>query len=92
VPRFIIRDLVLERIAHRLLKEISEPGATRLRTEELAQELASHLIRTHSNHGHLQRSDRTYSMAPGKLKRAADYVASNLRSKCRCRISPRPPA
>jgi len=41
VPRFIIRDLVLERIAHRLLKEISEPGATRLRTEELAQELAS---------------------------------------------------
>ena len=26
-PRFVIRDLVLERIAHRLLKEISEPGA-----------------------------------------------------------------
>ena len=37
VPRFIIRDLVLERIAHSLLKEIFEPGATRLLTEEFAQ-------------------------------------------------------
>jgi AraC family transcriptional regulator len=78
VPRFVIRDLVLERIAHRLLKEIFEPGATRLLTEELAQELASYLICTHSNLDHLQRTDRTYSMAPGKLKRAEDYVASHL--------------
>ena len=78
VPRFVIRDLVLERIAHRLLKEISEPGASRLLTEELAQELASHLICSHSNLDHLQRSDRTRSMAPSKLKRAEDYIVSNL--------------
>ena len=78
VPRFVIRDLVLERIAHRLLKEIFEPGATRLLTEEFAQELASHLICSHSNLAHLQRSDRAYAMAPGKLKRAEDYIVSNL--------------
>jgi len=78
VPSFIIRDLVLERIAHRLLKEISEPGASRLLTEELAQELASHLISTHSNLEHPRRSGRTRAMAPNKLKRAEDYILSNL--------------
>lgn len=78
VPRFIIRDLVLERIAHRLLKEISQPGATRLLTEEIAQELASHLIRTHSNLAHLQGGDHSRSMAPGKLKRAEEFIVSNL--------------
>jgi AraC family transcriptional regulator len=78
VPRFVIRDLVLERIAHRLLKEIAEPSASRLLTEELAQELASHLICTHSNLDRLQRSDRTHSMAPSKLKRAQEFIVSNL--------------
>ena len=69
---------MLERIAHRLLKEIFEPGATRLLTEELAQELASHLIRTHSNLDHLQGSDHSRSMAPGRLKRAEEFIVSNL--------------
>jgi AraC family transcriptional regulator len=78
VPRFVIRDLVLERIAHRLLKEISEPGATRLLTEQLALELASHFISRHSNIEQLPRSERTHSMTPSKLKRAEDFMVSNL--------------
>jgi AraC family transcriptional regulator len=78
VPRFVIRDLVLERIAHRLLKEISEPSASRLLTEELAQELASYLICTHSNLEHLHRDNRMHSMAPSKLKRAEEFILSNL--------------
>jgi AraC family transcriptional regulator len=78
VPRFVIRDLVLERIAHKLLREICEPRAGRLLTEELAQELASHLICTHSNVDYPQRIERTHSMAPRRLKRAEDYIVSNL--------------
>lgn len=80
-PKFVIRDLGLERIAHRLLKEISEPGpASRLVTEEIAQELAAHLIFTHSNLD-LQREGRSHTMAPSKLKRAEDFVLSNLESE-----------
>ena len=78
VPRFIIRDLVLERIAHTLLKEISEPGATRLLTEQLALELASHFISRHSNIEQVPRSERTHSMTPSKLRRAEDFMLSNL--------------
>jgi AraC family transcriptional regulator len=78
VPRFIIRDLVLERIAHRLLKEISEPGATRLLTEQLALELASHFISSHSNIERLPPPERTRSMTRSKLKRAEDFIMSNL--------------
>jgi AraC family transcriptional regulator len=81
VPRFIIRDLVLERIAHRLLKEISEPGAARLLTEQLALELASHFISKHSNVEHLPQNERTHSMMPSKLKRAEDFIVSNLQSE-----------
>ena len=81
VPRFVIRDLVLERIAHRLLKEVFEPGATRLLTEELAQELASHLISRHSNLDHLQGSDRAHSMAPSKLRRVEDFIVANLQTE-----------
>jgi AraC family transcriptional regulator len=76
-PRFAIRDLVLERIAHRLLKEISEPGpASRLVTEELAEQLAGHLILAHSNVP--QRQGRSYMIAPIKLKRAMEYMLSNI--------------
>jgi AraC family transcriptional regulator len=79
-PKFVIRDLVLERIAHRLLKEISEPGAaSRLVAEELGQELAAHLILAHSNVGQ-QRAARSYTMAPYKLKRAEEFILSNLES------------
>lgn len=76
-PKFAIRDLVLERIAHQLLKEISEPGpASRLVTEELAEELAVHLIFAHSNVP--QRQGRSYMIAPSKLKRAVEYMRSNI--------------
>jgi AraC family transcriptional regulator len=77
-PRFVIRDLVLEGIAHRLLKEISEPGAaSRLIVEELAQELSAHLILAHSNVG-APRARRAYTIAPSRLKRAEEYILSNL--------------
>src|SRR5215472_10297571 len=78
VPRFIIRDLVLERIAHRLLKAIAEPNASRLLTEEIAHDLASHLILAHSNVERPRPSERTYAMAPGKLKRAQEFMVANL--------------
>ena len=78
VPRFVIRDLVLERIAHRLLKEIAEPDASRLLTEEIAQELASHLIGSHCNAAQPRPSERVYTMAPGKLRRAQEFIIANL--------------
>jgi AraC family transcriptional regulator len=75
-PKFVIRDLTLERIAHRLLKEITEPGpASHLLTEELAQELAAHLIAVHSNR---PRAGRSHTMAPSRLKRAEEFMLSNL--------------
>jgi AraC family transcriptional regulator len=76
-PKFAIRDVVLERIAHRLLKEISEPGlASRLIAEELAEELAVHLISAHSNVP--QRQGRSHMIAPSKLKRAVEFMVSNI--------------
>jgi AraC family transcriptional regulator len=79
-PKFVIRDLVLERIAHRLLKEISEPGAaSRLVTEELGQELAAHLILTHSN-ADPGRAARSYALAPHRLERAQEFILANLES------------
>jgi len=78
VPRFVIRDLVLERIAHRLLKAIAEPNADRLLTEEIAHDLASHLILAHSNVEQTRPSERMHAMAPGKLKRAQEFIVANL--------------
>ena len=79
-PKFAIRDLVLESIAHRLLKEISEPGAAScLLTEELAQELAAHLILAHSNIP--RRQGGPHTIAPSKLKRAEEFMLSNLHSE-----------
>jgi AraC family transcriptional regulator len=79
-PEFAIRDLVLERIAHQLLKEISEPGAaSRLVTDELAEELAGHLIFAHSNVP--QQQGPAHAIAPGKLKRAVDFMLSNMCSE-----------
>jgi AraC family transcriptional regulator len=75
-PRFVIRDLALESIAHRLLKEISERSPdSRLLTDELAQELASHLIVAHSNR---PRQPRSPTMTPARLKRAEEFMLSNL--------------
>jgi AraC family transcriptional regulator len=80
VPQFVIRDLVLERVAHQLLQQISHPGAgSRLITGTLAQELAAHLIGAHSNLEQ-QRANRPHTMAPAKLRRAKDYIQSNLAS------------
>jgi AraC family transcriptional regulator len=78
-PKFVIRDLVLEGVAHRLLKEISEPGAaSRLVTEELAQDLAAHLILAHSNVGR-RLATRPYTIAPRRLRRTEEFILSNLK-------------
>lgn len=76
-PGFAIRDLVLERIAHQLLKEIREPGpAGTLLTDELAQELAAHLVASHSN---VQpRPERSHAIAPARLRRAVEFMLSNI--------------
>jgi AraC family transcriptional regulator len=80
IPQFIIRDLVLERAAHELLREISEsrPGG-RLRIEGIAQKLAEHLIKVHSNSSRKPgRERKPYIMAPGKLKRVEEFISSKL--------------
>ncbi len=78
VPQFVIRDLVLERVAHHLLKVISEPCAgSRLLTETIAQALAAHLISAHTN---LQQGGRPHPIAPNKLRRAEDFIQANLES------------
>ena len=67
----------VERIAHQLLKEISEPSpSSGLRAEELAEELAAYLIVAHSNIP--QRQERSHPIAPSKLKRAEEFILSNL--------------
>jgi AraC family transcriptional regulator len=76
-PKFAIRDLVLERIAHRLLKEISEPGpASSLIADELAEELAVHLIASHSNIP--QRRGHLYTIAPSRRRRAVEFMMANI--------------
>jgi AraC family transcriptional regulator len=78
IPRFLIRDLVLERIAHQLLGDIIRPDAiSRLRVETRAQELAAHLLGAHSSLGwSLDAEPR--AMAPSKLRRAKDFIHANL--------------
>jgi AraC family transcriptional regulator len=77
-PRFLIRDLVLERIAHQLLREIIRPQpASRLHVQTRAQELAAHLLNTHSSLGwSLDAQQRP--MAPSQLRRAKDFIHANL--------------
>ncbi len=78
VPRFLIRDLVLERGAHQLLREIAQPRpGGRLAAEALAQELAAHLIAVHSNLALPQRN-RLHAMAPSRLKRAQEFMRVDL--------------
>jgi AraC family transcriptional regulator len=77
VPRFLIRDLMLERTAHRLLREITEPRPeSRLAAEVLAFDLASHLLVTHSNLAVL--AGRARPMTPNRLKRVREFVWANL--------------
>jgi AraC family transcriptional regulator len=81
VPQFLIRDLILERIAHQLLKEISEPRpGGRLCAETLAGELALHLIKAHSNLAPLP-AGQPHTIAPKKLKRAEEFMRANLGSE-----------
>src|SRR5262245_1358642 len=76
-PKFAIRDLVLERIAHLLLQEISEPGpASLLPADALPQELAAALLRAHSNVP--ERQGRPHAIAPAKLRRAEEFMLSRL--------------
>jgi AraC family transcriptional regulator len=78
VPRFLIRDLVLERGAHELLREIAEQRPdTRLAAEALAQELVGHLIAAHSSLAVLRRGG-PHAMAPSRLKRAREFMRANL--------------
>jgi AraC family transcriptional regulator len=77
VPRFLIRDLVLERTAHRLLREITEPRSeSRLAAETLALDVAAHLVAAHSNLEVLPRGSR--SIAPTRMKRVHEFVWANL--------------
>jgi AraC family transcriptional regulator len=78
VAKFGIRDLVLERISHQLLREMAQPEAgMRMRVQTLAYELAIHMLRTHSNLGRpVHHQART--IPPHKLKRAKDYICANL--------------
>jgi AraC family transcriptional regulator len=78
VPRFLIRDVVLERAAHQLLREIAQarPGG-RLAAEALAQELVGHLIAAHSNLAVPSRN-RLHALAPSRLKRVQEFLRANL--------------
>ena len=78
VPTFIVRDLVLERIAHQLLQEIAYPErGGRLCVETRAIELAAHLLGAHSNLGQpLDRRPRIIQST--RLRRVTDLVESSL--------------
>jgi len=78
VPRFLIRDLTLERVAHQLLHEMGRPAPSgRLYVETLAQSLAVHLIASHSS---LSVPSRTPAcpMSPRKFARAKEFIEANL--------------
>jgi AraC family transcriptional regulator len=78
IPRFLVRDLILERSAHQLLKEIAEPRPeSALAAEALAQGLVGHLISAHSNLAPLP-TLRPWTMPPIRLKRAQQFVRANL--------------
>ncbi len=78
VPRFLIRDLVLERAAHQLLREILERRPdSRLASEALAQELVGHLIAAHSSLSVVPRRG-PHAVAPSRLKRAREFMRANL--------------
>ncbi len=78
IPRFVVRDLVLERIAHQLLQGIAYPQrGGRLCVETRAIELATHLLGAHSNLGQpLDRRPRI--IQPTKLRRVRDFVETSL--------------
>jgi AraC family transcriptional regulator len=80
IPTFIVRDLVLERIAHQLLQDFAYPErGGRLCVETRAMELAARLLSAHSSLGQpLDRRRRI--IQPTKLRRVRDLVESGLAS------------
>jgi AraC family transcriptional regulator len=77
-PRFLIRDLALERVAHRLLREIAEPRPeSPLVAETLAQELVGHLVAIHSSVS-VAGSGKCHALAPSRLKRVEEFMRANL--------------
>jgi AraC family transcriptional regulator len=77
-PEFAIRNEKLEGIAHRLLAAIRLGGTGgRLDSEGLAVELAEHLVKAHSNR-EVRGEGRRHAMAPSRLRRAQEFVLSNL--------------
>jgi AraC family transcriptional regulator len=78
VPRFLIRDLVLERIADLLLKEVCEAGPdSALSADVLAQELAAHLASAHLSLVPTT-TRRVHGIAPAQLRRAQEFMRGNL--------------
>jgi AraC family transcriptional regulator len=78
LPQFVIRDLTMERISHQLLSKIVNPVFdSRLRTESLAQELAEHILQTHTSLD-LRPPSRPHTMSPIRLKRVEDFIEANL--------------
>jgi AraC family transcriptional regulator len=78
MPRFVIRDLTLERIAHQLLQAIAGRSAGgRLETDTLAHDLACRLATAHTNlevRGTVWR----HAMAPSRLRRVEEFVLAHL--------------
>jgi AraC family transcriptional regulator len=78
VPRFLIRDLTLERVAHQLLHELARPDPRgRLHIEMLAQSLAVHFLTSHSNLSNLTRT-QACPMSPRRFARAKEFIEANL--------------
>ncbi len=78
VPRFLIRDLMLESVAHQLLREVCTPGAeTALKVDELARGMAEHLVAAHSNVAERMAAKRN-AMTPGRLRRAQEFMRANI--------------
>lgn len=75
--KLAIRDLVLERIAHQLLREVTRPEPeTLMRVQARAHELATHLRHAYSSTGWPLSEERT--IPPHKLKRVKDFICANL--------------
>ena len=77
IPRFVIRDFELERIAHHLLGEVSDPRPDGgLRVEQMAHELTSRLVDSHTNV--CEPDVDSTGMAPNRMKRAEEFIQDNL--------------
>jgi AraC family transcriptional regulator len=79
LDNFGTRDVHIERIARRLLAELSAEGfASRMYVESLANQLAIHLLRHYSSSKKSVEVPST-KLPRHKLQRATDYISANLR-------------